>query len=238
MNGTIESLTAICRTLNDAKLTSTEIVIAPPTLYLIALKEHVRPEVAIAAQNAYVQLSGAYTGEISPSQLVDAGIPWVILGHSERRQLFHESDEVVAKKTAAALGAGLKVILCIGETLAEREADATIAVVERQLNAVAKEIKDWSNVVVAYEPVWAIGTGKVATPEQAQEVHARIREWFGKAISNEAAESTRIIYGGSVTGKNCVDLSSQSDIDGFLVGGASLKPEFVDIINSKVSKSC
>jgi triosephosphate isomerase len=118
-------------------------VIAPPTLYLIPLKDHIRSEVAIAAQNAYVALSGAYTGEISPSQLVDAGIPWVILGHSERRQLFHESDEVVANKTVAALGAGLSVILCIGETLAEREAGITIEVVEKQLNAVAKEIKDW-----------------------------------------------------------------------------------------------
>lgn len=109
----------------------------------MSLKDHIRSEVAISAQNAHLALSGAYTGEISPSQLVDAGIPWVILGHSERRQLFHESDEIVAKKTAASLGVGLSVILCIGETLAEREAGTTIDVVERQLNAVAKEIKDW-----------------------------------------------------------------------------------------------
>ena len=166
MNGTIESLKSICTTLNGAELTSQtgklqrfirffslkpiykfalipEIVISPPSLYLVPLKDHIRPEVAIAAQNAYVALSGAYTGEISPSQLVDAGIPWVILGHSERRQLFHETNEVVAKKTAVALDAGLSVILCIGETLAEREAGTTIDVVEKQLNAVAKEIKDW-----------------------------------------------------------------------------------------------
>jgi len=237
MNGTTESLKSICKTLNEAKLASqTEIVIAPPAIYLVPLKDHIRSEVAISAQNAHLALSGAYTGEISPSQLVDAGIPWVILGHSERRQLFHESDEVVAKKTTAALEVGLSVILCIGETLAEREAGATIDVVERQLNAVAKEIKDWSKVVVAYEPVWAIGTGKVATPDQAQEVHARIREWFVKAVSKEVAETTRVIYGGSVTAKNSADLSTQPDIDGFLVGGASLKPEFVDIINAKTSK--
>jgi len=237
MNGTTESLKSICKTLNEAKLTpQTEIVIAPPALYLVPLKDLIRSEVAISAQNAHLALSGAYTGEISPSQLADTGIPWVILGHSERRQLFHESDETVAKKTAAALGAGLSVILCIGETLAEREAGTTIDVVERQLNAVTKEIKDWSKVVVAYEPVWAIGTGKVATPDQAQEVHARIREWFGKAVSKEVAETTRVIYGGSVTAKNSSDLSTQPDIDGFLVGGASLKPEFVDIINAKASK--
>ncbi|KAF8306057.1 Triosephosphate isomerase [Clavulina sp. PMI_390] len=237
MNGTQSSLKAICDTLNNAKLTSeTEIVIAPPSIYLIPLKEHVRPEVAVAAQNAYVELKGAFTGEISPEHLVDAKIPWVILGHSERRSLFHESDEVVAKKTAVALGAGLKVILCIGESLEERESGKTFEVVERQLAAAAAEVKDWKDIVVAYEPVWAIGTGKVATPAQAQEVHARIREWFGKAVSKEVAETIRIIYGGSVSAKNSVELSTQPDIDGFLVGGASLKPEFVDIINSKVSK--
>lgn len=120
-----------------------EVVIAPPSLYLIPLKEHLRSDVAVAAQNAYVTLSGAYTGEISPSQLVDAGIPWVILGHSERRALFHDSDEVVAKKTQVALKEGLSVIACIGETLEEREAEKTFEVVERQLGAIAAEIKDW-----------------------------------------------------------------------------------------------
>lgn len=118
-------------------------MIAPPSIYLIPLKAHVRPEVAIAAQNAYVSLSGAFTGEISPNQLVDAGIPWVILGHSERRSLFHESDEVVAKKTKVALDAGLSVILCVGESLEEREAEKTFEVVDRQLAAAAAEIKDW-----------------------------------------------------------------------------------------------
>lgn len=239
MNGTIDSLKAIGTTLNDAKLaSSTEVVIAPPTLYLIPLKEHIRPDVAVAAQNAHVALSGAFTGEISPAQLADAGIPWVILGHSERRALFHEADEVVAKKTAVALGAGLSVIACIGESLSEREAGTTFEVVERQLAAIAAEIKpeDWSKVVVAYEPVWAIGTGKVASPEQAQEVHARVRAWLAKSVSPQVAEATRIIYGGSVTAKNSAELATQPDIDGFLVGGASLKPEFVDIINAKVSK--
>lgn len=237
MNGTLSSLKAIVDALNSAKLTAqTEIVIAPPSLYLIPLKEHVRKEVAVAAQNAYVSSSGAFTGEISASQLHDAGIPWVILGHSERRALFHESDEVVAKKTKAALDTGLSVILCIGESLEEREADKTFDVVERQLDAVTKEIKDWSKIVIAYEPVWAIGTGKVASPDQAQEVHNRIRAWAQKAIGQDVAENTRIIYGGSVTAKNSGELATQPDIDGFLVGGASLKPEFVEIINARVSK--
>lgn len=129
----------------------TEVVIAPPTLYLIPLKEHIRSDVQVAAQNAYVALQGAFTGEISPAQLADAGIPWVILGHSERRALFHEADEIVAKKTAVALGAGLSVIACIGESLSEREAGTTFEVVERQLAAIAAEIKpeDWAYVDLA-----------------------------------------------------------------------------------------
>jgi triosephosphate isomerase len=144
-----------------------------------------------------------------------------------------ESDSFVAAKTKAALDGGLGVILCCGETLEQREADKTMDVVLAQLGAVAKEIKDWSKIVVAYEPVWAIGTGKVATTEQAQEVHAGIRKWIKEALGEETAEKTRIIYGGSVSEKNCRDLAKEADIDGFLVGGASLKPAFVDIINAK-----
>ena len=140
--------------------------------------------------------------------------------------------QFVASKTKAALDGGVSVILCCGESLEQREAGKTIEVVNNQLKAVAAEVKDWSKIVIAYEPSWAIGTGKVATTEQAQEVHAAIREWLKKDISPEVAESTRIIYGGSVSEKNCKDLSKQSDIDGFLVGGASLKPAFVDIINA------
>jgi len=162
--------------------------------------------------------------------LADEDIPWVILGHSERRTIFREIDDEVGEKTQAALSNGIKVILCVGETLEEREAGKTLEIVERQLNAVAKKEIDWSNIVIAYEPVWAIGTGKVATPEQAEEVHADIRKWLASAISEEAAKKTRIIYGGSVNGKNCTDLAAKPNIDGFLVGGASLKPEFLDII--------
>lgn len=139
----------------------------------------------------------------------------------------------MADKAKAALEGGLGVILCCGETLEQREADKTMDVVLAQLGAVSKLVKDWGKVVVAYEPVWAIGTGKVASNEQAQEVHKGIRQWMGKELGQAQAEKTRIIYGGSVSEKNCRDLAKQPDIDGFLVGGASLKPAFVDIVNAK-----
>jgi len=221
--------------LNNAELDpATEVVIAPPAIYLIPVKESVRKDISVAAQNCYFKESGAFTGEISPKQLVDAGIPFVILGHSERRTLFHETSPLVATKTRAALDAGLKVILCIGETLDQRESGETLEVCEEQLKAVVDVLKeaDWSKIVIAYEPVWAIGTGKVATSVQAQETQAEIRAYLGKAISPAVAGTTRIIYGGSVTASNCKELALQKDVDGFLVGGASLKPEFVNIINA------
>jgi triosephosphate isomerase (TIM) len=167
---------------------------------------------------------GAFTGEICVDQLKDLGINWTILGHSERRVILQEDDAFVANKTKAALDGGLGVILCCGESLEQREAGKTIELVTSQLKAVADKVKDWSKIVIAYEPIWAIGTGKVATTEQAQEVHAAIREWLGKEVSAEAKENTRILYGGSVSEKNCQELAKQPDIDGFLVGGASLKP--------------
>ncbi|EIN05592.1 triose phosphate isomerase [Punctularia strigosozonata HHB-11173 SS5] len=231
-----EQKKAIVKVLNEAELDdAVEVVIAPPSIYLLSLLELVRPSIKISAQNCYSKSSGAFTGEISAAQLVDAGVPYVILGHSERRTLFHETSEIVAEKTKAAVDAGLSVILCVGESLAEREAGVTAKVVESQLEPVIKLLneKDWSNIVIAYEPVWAIGTGKVASPAQAQETHHDIRAYLSKAVSQDVAESTRIIYGGSVSAKNCKELATLPDVDGFLVGGASLKPEFVDIINSK-----
>jgi len=235
---TREAKRALVKVLNDATLDpNTEVVIAPPALYLIPIIDLLRKDVKIAAQNCYSKTSGAFTGEISPSQLVDAGIPYVILGHSERRTLFGETSAIVAGKTRAALDAGLRVILCVGETLAEREAGRTQQVVEEQLQAVVTLLSpdDWSRIVIAYEPVWAIGTGKVATAAQAQEVHADTRRYLSSAVSAAVAENTRVIYGGSVTAANCRELSLQPDVDGFLVGGASLKPEFVNIVNAKLA---
>ncbi|KAF3053938.1 triosephosphate isomerase [Didymella keratinophila] len=233
MNGSIESIKKIVQNLNDAKLDpNAEVVIAPPALYLLLTREHLRKGLEVAAQNVYDKPNGAFTGEISAEQLKDSGITWTILGHSERRTILQEDDAFIASKTKAALDGGISVILCCGESLEQREAGTTVDVVTKQLKAVADKVKDWTKIVIAYEPIWAIGTGKVATTEQAQEVHAAIREWLKKEVSSEAAEKTRILYGGSVNEKNCGELAKQADIDGFLVGGASLKPAFVDIINA------
>lgn len=189
----------------------------------------------MASQNVLDKPNGAYTGELSVSQLQDSGINWTILGHSERRTIFGETDEVVASKTKYAIDSGVSVIWCCGESLEEREAGSTVSVVTKQLDALKAKIgtSDWSKIVIAYEPIWAIGTGKVATTEQAQEVHAAIRKWLKESVSDKAADETRILYGGSVSEKNCKELGKQPDIDGFLVGGASLKPAFVDIINNQ-----
>ncbi|QIW95651.1 hypothetical protein AMS68_001169 [Peltaster fructicola] len=235
MNGTISSIKAIVKHLNDAKLDQqTEVVVAPPALYLLLTREHLDKRIEVAAQNVFDKKDGAFTGEISVSQLKDSGITWSLVGHSERRTIIQESNAFIASKTKAALDGGIGVILCVGETLEQREANKTEEVVIAQLAAVAKEVTDWSKIVIAYEPVWAIGTGKVATNEQAQEVHKAIRGWVSKELGNQTADNVRIIYGGSVNEKNCRDLAKQPDIDGFLVGGASLKPQFVDIVNSKI----
>jgi len=196
-----------------------------------------RRGIEVASQNVFDKPNGAFTGEISVDQLRDSGITWTILGHSERRVILQEDDSFVASKTKAAIDGGINVILCCGESLEQREAGKTIEVVTTQLKAVAEKLpkKDWDKVVIAYEPIWAIGTGKVATTEQAQEVHAAIRKWLAEEVGADVAEKTRILYGGSVNEKNCKDLAKQADIDGFLVGGASLKPAFVEIINATSS---
>lgn len=209
-----------------------DVVIAPTSLHLAMAKVILQDNVKVSAQNISMYPTGAYTGEIAASQLADFGIEWTILGHSERRSLFHEDNEVVGKKVANAFEAGLNIILCIGETLDQRESGETNNKLKEQLDACKDSIKDWSKVVIAYEPVWAIGTGKVATPEQAQETHNYIRSWITENVSEETANATRIIYGGSVNGKNCKEMIEQSEIDGFLVGGASLKEEFITIVST------
>ncbi|PGH03420.1 triosephosphate isomerase [Helicocarpus griseus UAMH5409] len=237
MNGTAQSISQIISNLNSAKLDeSTEVVISPPSIFLVLARQLANGKIAVSAQNVFDKPNGAFTGELSVDQLKDAKIDWTLAGHSERRVILKEDDEFVARKTKAAIDGGLSVILCIGESLEEREAGKTIDVVTRQLNAVKDKLSpaEWSKVVIAYEPIWAIGTGKVATTEQAQEVHASIRKWLREKISPEAAENVRVIYGGSVSEKNCQELAKQPDVDGFLVGGASLKPAFVDIINARL----
>jgi triosephosphate isomerase len=233
LNGDKQSMKGIIERLNATVNESVETVCSPPTAYLDYVRGLLNEKVHVAAQNCYKAEKGAFTGEVSPAMLKDLGVSHVILGHSERRHVFGESDELVGEKCAHALANGLVVIACIGEKLEEREAGQTDAVNIRQLNAIKAAITDWSNVVIAYEPVWAIGTGKTASPEQAQEVHANLRAWLSKEVSPEVAKSIRIIYGGSVSGATCKELAKKEDIDGFLVGGASLKPEFSDIINAR-----
>jgi triosephosphate isomerase (TIM) len=213
---------------------SVELVLCPPSTYLttvgtsLGLTNGTSPSgVAVGAQNMHDKASGAFTGEIAPPMLVDLGCRFVILGHSERRTLFGETDATVNTKTKAALAAGLTPIVCVGETLEEREGNRTQAVVTTQINGSLAGLSaaDIEKIVVAYEPVWAIGTGKVATPQQAQEVHALIRGLLGSLASPAVAAKVRIQYGGSVKPDNAADLAAQPDIDGALVGGASLKAD-------------
>jgi triosephosphate isomerase len=213
-----------------------DVVVGPPFTALAAVAhelDEAKSKVGIAAQNMHAEVSGAFTGEISSSMLKDAGATWVILGHSERRQLFGETDDGVARKTAAAVAANLRPIVCVGETLEQREAGETLEVVARQVGAVVDELaKQPGFAVIAYEPVWAIGTGKVAKPEDAQAVHAAIREQLARA-SADLGRVTRILYGGSVKADNADGLLGQTDIDGALVGGASLDPAgFAKIVDA------
>lgn len=219
--------------LNQSTLTTdTEVVVCPSQVHLQGVKEKLRGDVAVGAQDCWVQGNGAYTGETSADMLTDMGVGWVIIGHSERRGK-GESDAEVAKKAKYALDKGLSVIACCGEPLENREAGTTNDFVFPQIKAYADAFskEDWAKVVIAYEPIWAIGTGLTATPEQAQETHADIRQYLGQVAGAAVAENTRILYGGSASGKTAPGLSAKPDIDGFLVGGASLKPEFADIIN-------
>lgn len=187
--------------------------------------------IAIGAENVHWAQSGAYTGEISADMLKDYGVKYVIIGHSERRQYFGETDESVNKRTLAALNANLTPIVCIGETLEERESGKTESVLSRQLELGLKGVEDITKLVIAYEPVWAIGTGKTATDEQAQETIAFIRRKIGELFCPKCAEKLIIQYGGSMNAKNCKGLMAQPDIDGGLIGGASLKLDFATIVN-------
>ncbi|KAH9301618.1 hypothetical protein KI387_013201, partial [Taxus chinensis] len=223
-NGTKDSISKLVSDLNSANFEDdVDIVVAPPFVYIDQVKSTLNDRIKISGQNSWVSKGGAFTGEISVEQLKDLGCDWVILGHSERRHVIGEDNQFIGKKAAYALSQNLKVIACIGEKLEEREAGNTFDVCYEQLKAFADRVPSWADVVIAYEPVWAIGTGKVATPEQAQEVHVAVREWLQKNVSSEVASETRIIYGGSVNGSNSIELAKQEDIDGFLVGGASLK---------------
>ena len=213
-----------------------DIVIAPPFTALSAAGEALgTANIQLAAQDIFWEEKGAYTGEVAPAMLLEAGCKQVIVGHSERRQYFHEDDIVVNRKAGAAQKAGLGVIFCVGESLAERESGKTFDVIRREIEKGLEGI-DAGNLVVAYEPIWAIGTGRTASPEQAQEVHAFIRDILGKRFG-AAAEGIRILYGGSVTPENVSSLMACPDVNGGLVGGASLKPDsFAKLVCYKKEK--
>jgi len=233
MNGTKDSINTICSWLSKGPLDpNCEVVVGVPECYLMYVRSNLPSNIGVAAQNCYKAAKGAFTGELSPNMIKDVGCSWVILGHSERRNVFGETDKLIGEKVAFALESGLNVIPCFGEKLEEREAGKTMEVCYTQLSAIASNVSDWSRVVLAYEPVWAIGTGKTATPEQAQEVHAACRSWLEKNVSPVVAKSTRILYGGSVSAGNCRELAKCPDIDGSLVGGASLKTDFIQIVNA------
>lgn len=203
-----------------------DLLVCPPFVYLSPVADVVGGSlVALGAQNMYHESDGAFTGEISASMLLDVGCQYVILGHSERRHVLGESDADVNKKTLAALEAGLTPIVCVGELLAERESGQTAVVIQRQFQGSLAGVsaEQIEQVVVAYEPVWAIGTGKVATPEQAEEVHADLRSLLAKHYNDQSAAKVRILYGGSVKPSNAAELLAQPNIDGALIGGASLK---------------
>ncbi|MCX7816728.1 MAG: triose-phosphate isomerase [Syntrophales bacterium] len=238
MHKTLSEAVAFCDYLK-AKMASDpnkkEVVIAPPFTALSAVAQILRgTTIRLAAQNVHDQPEGPYTGEIAAPMLAEIGCTYVIVGHSERRIHFNEMDDFIERKLKAVMKSGMRPILCIGELLTERERGATFSVVESQLSATLKNIhpSDLENIVIAYEPVWAIGTGKTATPDQIEEMHSFIRSLLGGRFGPKALENIRIIYGGSVTPDNIKGIMTSRDVDGVLVGSASLQPDtFLKIIN-------
>lgn len=209
-----------------------DVCLCVPAIFIPAMSQAASgSNINIGAENVHWATSGAFTGEISADMLKDYGVKYVIIGHSERRQYFGETDESVNKRTLTALNAGLTPIVCVGETLSERESGNTNEVIYRQLKVGLNGVEDIKKVVIAYEPVWAIGTGRTATDEQAQETIAFIRKTIGELFCPKCAEKIIIQYGGSMNASNCKGLMAQPDIDGGLIGGASLKTDFATIVN-------
>jgi len=230
MNKTVEEAVDLVKQLKDAisGVKGVEVAVAPAFTALYAVSKELKDStVHLAAQNMFWEEKGAFTGEVSPLMLKEMSCAYVIIGHSERRQFFGETDETVNRRMKMVIAHGMKPIFCIGETLKEREENRTFSVVERQIEGGLKDIKEneAKSMVIAYEPVWAIGTGKTATPQQAEEVHRFIRQKLEKLYSRGVAGAIRIQYGGSVTPENVKGLMDQEDIDGALVGGASLKSD-------------
>jgi len=234
----VELAAGVAGRCSQADCSAVDVLVAPPFPYLSMVKEQLQgSNLLLGAQNAYFKSPGAFTGEVAIEMLQDIGCDYVILGHSERRHVLGETDELINKKVTAALERGLKVILCVGELLSEREDDRTEAVLDSQMSSDLAFIKAeaMQNVVLAYEPVWAIGTGKTATPDQADSAHAYLRKWLANRYNDEVSQQTRIQYGGSVKPENAKELLSLPNVDGALVGGASLK---ADVFNEIISAAC
>jgi len=225
MNGNLQSAIDLVEGIKAGDAGKAELAICPPAVYLMKIGGMLADsDIALGAQNVGDREAGAFTGEIAAHMLLECGCRYAIVGHSERRALYGESDQLVAARFAMALQAGIKPILCVGESLQERESGVTEAVVARQVDAAldVNGIDSFARAVIAYEPVWAIGTGQVATPEQAQTVHAFIRNRLAQ-LDSEVAQQVQILYGGSMNPANAAELLSQADIDGGLIGGAALK---------------
>ncbi len=206
-----------------AGVANIDIAVFPPATLLFPMAKAIAgTPIRMGAQNAHFEPQGAFTGEISAKHVADTGCTLLLVGHSERRHVFGETGDMLERKVRAGLDAGLTVVYCVGETLAERQAGKTQAVAERHLAEALSPDLDWGRMVIAYEPVWAIGTGQTATPQQAQEVHALIRKWLAARVSPKVSAETRVLYGGSVKPDNAAGLLAQPDIDGALVGGACL----------------
>ncbi len=237
MNKNLDETEALLSELS-AKLPDThaEVIVAPTFLNLVAAQRSLQSSaIKVAAQNMHFAESGAYTGEISADMLLNIEVDTIIIGHSERRSLFGETDDLLAKKTKTALDKGMTVIFCFGEELEDRKSGNHFAVVESQLKNALFDLDNsaWNNIVLAYEPVWAIGTGETASPEQAQEMHAFIRKTIAEAFTSSIAEEVSILYGGSVKPSNAAEIFSKPDVDGGLIGGASLKADdFTAIIKA------
>eukprot|EP01135_Chromosphaera_perkinsii_P003397 Nk52_evm21s242 gene=Nk52_evmTU21s242 len=242
LNGSTAKAGELVKMLNgvDNTESKTQVVVSPPALYCAHVRANLREDFHVAVQNVNHKPSGAFTGENSVAMAEDLGLNWIILGHSERRDIFKESDALISEKITACLAQSPKinVIACIGEHLEERKAGKVAEVIHSQLGPMVEALKsnkqDWDRIVIAYEPVWAIGTGVVASPEEAQDAHVVVRDFIRDRVGEDVAEKVRVIYGGSVNGANCVELAKKPDIDGFLVGGASLKDEFAKIIRARI----
>ncbi|MGF1634856.1 MAG: triose-phosphate isomerase [Phycisphaerae bacterium] len=233
MNTTKAAAVALAQAVAEKAGTGVHVGVTPPFVYLDAVKQAVGGRVLVGAQDVYFQPEGAFTGEISVAMLKDVGCDYCLTGHSERRHVLMEPSELVAEKAAAVYNGGLTLIHCVGEKLEERDADRTLDVVRSQLGELSPKFSDPTRLVIAYEPVWAIGTGRTATNEQAQEVHAFIRQELSESYDKAFADAVRIQYGGSMKPDNAQGLLQQPDIDGGLIGGAALKAEsFLAIVDA------